>query len=156
MQHKPKGPRAPRTVIERDFHDALDRLFAGKPSNPKLKRMAAEGRLQINIAAVAAEAGRARTLIAHEKCQYPAIRARVIDAMRKDELVAPRSASEVIMRLRQDIADLRGKLAAALDGQAAHFLARQKAERDAESARAAHRRVERQRYDDAKVTPIRP
>lgn len=151
-----KGPRAPREVVERDLHDALDRLVAGKPRNPKLKRKAAAGQLQISISAVAKEAGRARTLIAHEKCQYPAIRARVIGAMHKDELVAPRSASEVISRLRNEIADLRQKLAAALDGQTAHCLARRKAERDVESVRAAHRRIERQRYESAKVTPIRP
>lgn len=135
--------RAPRSVIEKDFDDAIDRLRQGKPRNPRLKRLAAEGRLRISFSAVAQEAGRSRTLIAHARCTYQKQRAEVMQLMRPGEVVAPRTAGEVISRLRSEVADLKAKLSAALDGQAVHFLARQRAEREADRWRGEAQRREK-------------
>lgn len=135
--------RAPRSVIEKDFDDAIDRLRRGKPQHPRLRRLAAEGRLRINFSTVAQEAKRSRTLIAHAKCGYQKQRAEVMELMRPGEVVAPRTAGEVISRLRSDVADLKSKLRAALDGQAAHFLARQRAEREADRWRREAQRREK-------------
>lgn len=134
--------RPPRAVVEKDFDDAIDRLEKGKPKDPELKRLAAEGRLRINYSTVAKEAKHSRTLIAHEKCHYQAQRARVLKLMNPGEVVAPRTASEVISRLREEVADLKAKLRGALDGQTAHFLARQRAEREADRWRKEAKRRE--------------
>ncbi|MDR7926053.1 hypothetical protein RIE95_03430 [Acidithiobacillus thiooxidans] len=134
--------RPPRAVIEKDFDDAIDRLEKKKPKDPLLKRLAAEGRLQINFSTVAKEAEHSRTLIAHSNCQYQSQRARVLQLMRPGEVTAPRTASEVITRLREDVAELKSKLHAALSGQTAHFLARQRAEREAERWRKEAQRRE--------------
>lgn len=135
--------RPPRAVIEKDFDEAIDRLEKNKPKDPVLKRLAAEGRLKINYSTVAKEAKHSRSLIAHAKCQYQTQRARVLQLMHPGEIAAPRTASEVISRLRENVADLKGKLRAALDGQAAHFLARQRAEREAERWRKEAQRREK-------------
>ena len=72
----PRKSAAPPTVnkVEQDFHNAIDRLFAGQPTNPGLKKKQAAGKLKINVANVALEAGRSRTLIGTENCDYPAVR----------------------------------------------------------------------------------
>src|SRR5687767_5776403 len=61
-----------------DLRDALARLKSGKPLHPQLRKLAAEGRLRINVSTVAKEANRSRTLIALEKCRYPRIRAEIL------------------------------------------------------------------------------
>lgn len=63
--------------------------------------------------------------------------------MRPGEVASPRTASEVISRLREEKADLLARLRSALDGQAAHFLARQRSEREAERWRQEAQRRER-------------
>ena len=135
--------RPPRAVIERDFEEAIERLEKNRPKDPLLKRLAAEGRLAINFSTVAKEAKHSRTLIAHAKCQYQQQRAKVLQLMHPGVVAAPRTASEVISRLREDVADLKGKLSAALSGQAVHFLARQRAEREAERWRREAQRREK-------------
>jgi hypothetical protein len=135
--------RSPRVVIERDFDAAIDRLEMNRPKDPLLKRLAAEGRLKINFSTVAKEAKRSRTLIALANCQYQVQRVRVMKLMHPGEVATPRTASEVISRLREEKADLMAKLRSALDGQAAHFLARQRAERDADRWRMEAQRRDR-------------
>lgn len=135
--------RPPRAVVEKDFDEAIDRLEKNKPKDPVLKRLAAEGRLQINFSTVAKEAKHSRTLIALANCQYQAQRVRVMKLMHPGEVAAPRTASEVISRLRDDKADLMEKLRAALDAQTAHFLARQRAEREADRWRKEAQRREK-------------
>ena len=93
---------APPSLIERDILEALARLVAGKPTNPELKRLAARGRLSVNVSRVAKEAGRSRTLIAHEGCRYPAVRLRVLEHMRP--VANPRHASAVIAALCEEVA----------------------------------------------------
>jgi ABC-type histidine transport system ATPase subunit len=148
--------RAPIATVERAFNEAIDRLVAGKPKNPKLRRLAAEGRLNVNPSTVALEAGRSRTLIALESCRLPSVRNRILMLSRQDEVAAPRTAAEVIIRLREQVIDLKRQLSSALEAQAEHFLAREKAERDAAKWRDAMRREQNHREEDAKVVPIKP
>lgn len=148
--------RAPIRAVERAFHDAIDRLLAGKPKVPKLRRLAAEGRLNINPSTVALEAGHSRTLIGLENCRLPAVRNRILSETRRDEIATPRTAAEVITRLREQIVQLKRELAAALEGQSEHFLARELAEREAAKWRDAFRRKEDHAREDATIHPIRP
>lgn len=147
--------RSPLAAVERAFSDAIDRLIAGIPQHSKLKRLAAEGRLRINPTTVALEAGRSRTMIALENCRLPEIRNRILAAQRSKDITAPRTASEVIVRLREQVNTLRAELAASMESQQRHFLAREKAEREAAQWRDALRRMQDHAVDDAKVTPIR-
>lgn len=150
-----KRRAVPPTAIEKDFFEALDRLCAGKPANPALKRLAAQGKLRISVSAVAKEARRSRTLIACEDCRYPAVRIRVLEHVRS--VSNPRDASAVITRLRADIADLRTKLRNAQAEMAAHFHARQKAERDATRWKDAYERILKKRSSQdpgAQVIPF--
>lgn len=135
--------RPPRTIVEKDFDEAIDRLEKTKPKTSELKRLAMEGRLRISFSTVAKEAGHSRTLIAHAKCQYQTQRARVLQLMHPGEVAVPRTAREVISRLRQDVAELKAKLRAALDGQASYFLGRQRAEREADRWRKEAQRREK-------------
>jgi hypothetical protein len=151
-----RSKRSPIGVVERDFHEALDRLIAGKPRTPKLRRHAAEGRLNISPTTVALEAGRSRTLIAMEDCRLPSVRNRILISTRKDEIAAPRTASEVIARLREQVVGLKQQVAAAIEAQTEHFLEREKAEREAAKWRDALKREQSHAQDDKKVTPIRP
>lgn len=126
---KHRSERDPADVIEASYTDALDRLKDGKPTNPKLKRLASEGRLNINVANVALEAGRARSGIGHEKCKYARVRALVLGAMKGDDIAEPRTASDIISRLRDQVEELTKERDAALTGQTEHYNARLKAER---------------------------
>ena len=148
--------RMPIAAVERAFHEAIDRMLAGKPKTQKLRRLAAEGRLSINPSTVALEAGHSRTLIALETCRLPSVRNRILTVARGDEVAAPRTAAEVITRLRAQVVQLRHQLAAALEGQSEHFLARELAEREAAKWRDAFRRIEDQAQQGSKVSPIRP
>jgi hypothetical protein len=137
MRHRKKvdTPRA----IERDFIEAIERLESGKPKHPKLKSAAAQGRLRINISAVAREAGRSRTLIALEACKYPGIRARVLSQV--PEPANPTTAVAAIDVLRRTVATLRDERDRAMAESVSHFHARQRAERDAKRWEEAYRRV---------------
>jgi len=148
--------RVPIAAVEGAFHKAIDRLLAGKPTVLKLRRLAAEGRLNINPSTVALEAGHSRTLIALETCRLPSVRNRILSETRGDEIATPRTAAEVITRLREQIVQLKRELAAALEGQSEHFLARELAEREAAKWRDAFRRKEDHAREDATIHPIRP
>jgi C4-dicarboxylate-specific signal transduction histidine kinase len=95
-------------AIERDFMDALDRLEANTPTNAELIKLAKLGTLKINVLAVAKEAGHSRTLIGHNGCKYPRVRARIIGL--KTPVEPALTAEAVINRLRQENAELRQKI----------------------------------------------
>lgn len=116
------------TATEREFMAAVDRLEKGKPHNPKLKQAAARQKLRINFTTVAQEAGRSRTLIGHDKCEYLAVRQRIkqhMDPSRGD----PRSSNQVIKRLRKTIVDLELQLKNAQTEILSHFNLRTDAEK---------------------------
>ena len=96
-------------AIERDFMDALDRLEANTPTNAELIKLAKPGILKINVSTVAKEAGHSRTLIGHNGCKYPRVRARIIGL--KTPVEPALTAEAVINRLRQGNAELRQKIA---------------------------------------------
>lgn len=99
----------PVDPIERDFLAALDRLEIGTPLNPTLAKKRKLGTLKITVSAVAQEAGHSRTLIGHDGCKYPRVRARVLGL--KAPVTEALTAEEVIRRLREENAALRKKLA---------------------------------------------
>ncbi|MFC5356382.1 hypothetical protein [Azospirillum himalayense] len=142
------------SVIEKDFLTALERLVACKPTNTALKKLAAQGRLRINVSTVAKEAGRARSLIGYEGCKYMGVRLQVLEQMKP--IASPRSGAAVIARLREDVADLKLQLHNALAEAAAHFHARHKAERDAERWRHAYDRLTKSTSsNDATITDFK-
>jgi len=152
---KERRSRSPIHVIEREFNEALDRLLAAKPRDPKLKRLAGEGRLAINPTTVAQEANRSRTLIALEVCRLPSVRNRILMAARDDEVAAPRTAAEVITRLREQVVKLKRELTSAMAAQAHHFLEREKAEREAAKWRDALKRLREEEEQKGKIKFIR-
>jgi hypothetical protein len=132
----------PIDPIEKDFLAALERLRDNVPRDRTLQANKARGRLKINVSTVAQEAGRSRTLIALENCKYPRVRELILLA--KDGHPAePRTSSDLIDKLRQEIAVLRAELKKAEAETAAHFHAREKADREAARWRDAHARIMR-------------
>lgn len=117
-----------RDKIARDFLDAIDRLKAGTPNHPALKERAASGKKpEVSISNVALEAGRARGLIARKGTNYADIRSLIINE-RSDK------ASVTVDRvslLKNQVADLRSQLNAALDHAAHHYELRMRAENKA-------------------------
>lgn len=142
--------RASRAVVQSEFNAAIDRLILGKPNDVKLREIAASGRLTISYATVAQEAGRSRSLIAHKNCAYQEIRSRVVGLMVGAATERPTSKDKVA-RMRLEIGELKEKLAAALDAQAEHFHARERAEREANKWREAFKRA---KDDTSNVTTI--
>lgn len=108
MPHK-TTPIPPIDLIERDFLNAIDRLEVGAPLNPTLAKRAKLGTLKVNVSSAAQEAGHSRTLIGHDGCKYPRIRARVISL--KVPATEALTAENVIRHLREENAELRKKLA---------------------------------------------
>ena len=154
-----KSPNARQRVnlteIESDFNHAIDRLIEGKPTNPDLQKIAARKKLAITPTTVAMEAGRSRTLIALKQCRLPLIRRRVLSL--SGDVLTPRlsgSAAE-IARLKEENAALKLELAAAIEAQGEHFLARERAERGEAKWRDAYRRSEQEHEGNAKVSSIR-
>jgi hypothetical protein len=85
--------------------DALKRLEEGSPNHPDLLKKARLKKLRINATTVAKEAGRARTLIGHDGCAYPKVRAAI---KRHENPVGPSTSYEDVNRsLREQNADLR-------------------------------------------------
>lgn len=74
-------PHPESIQVEQSLWRALDRLKSGKPSDPRLVKCNQQGILKLSIAAVAQEDGRSRTLIGHDKCTYPAVRAAILAQM---------------------------------------------------------------------------
>jgi hypothetical protein len=140
---------------ERDLAQALDRLVAGTPTHPMLKKLASKGKLRINCSTVAKEARRSRTLIGHDRCAYPAIRMRVLEHMKP--VAQPRDSAAVIVKLREQVAELRLLLKNAQEQTAIHLLRRQKAEQEVARWRRAYERMAKKNAEaphDGTVVPL--
>lgn len=98
-------------VIAKDFLDALKRLQAGAPRNPKLILQKKSGKLRINVSSVALEAGRSRTLIGYKGCQYPEIRATI--QIRRENSTPKAKTQSKQKELRDEIRVLNERLKAA-------------------------------------------
>lgn len=100
-----RRPEPPMGQVERELTDALKRLEDGKPNHPDLLKKARLKKLRINATTVAKEAGRARTLIGHDGCAYPRVRAAI---KRYENPSGPSTSYESVNRgLREQNADLR-------------------------------------------------
>lgn len=93
--------------VATDFKNALQRLKDNAPTAPELVARLANGRLRINVATVALEAGHARRLIGLKKCPYPKIRAAVLRAVTGDPEKRKETLKEEIFRLRNANSELR-------------------------------------------------
>ncbi len=84
----PRKPRKPEQV-KADFHDAIDRIVAGKPLRKDLKAKAATGKLKLTKTNVALESGRSPALLYRD--DYADIQKRIADLARprKDRHVSP-------------------------------------------------------------------
>jgi hypothetical protein len=118
------------TRVERDLLGALARLQAGNPSNPALAKKARLGKLRINPSTVAQEAGCSRTLIGHDGCAYPQVRAKILK--HKDTAAKPATSFEDINRdLRHDNQNLKDAVRLAMTRIAAMRLQRDATENQA-------------------------
>jgi hypothetical protein len=111
-------PRNPKPLaennVEQDFNAAIDRLLDGRPTNRDLVKMAKAGKLKINKASVAAEAGRSRVTLD----KYASIIARIS----AQETKPVTTARDVITRLRETNIEREQQKQAALDAMAAMLL----------------------------------
>ena len=135
-----KGPHPAVNDIEKSMLDALARIVAGKPINKILLKRAGRGTLKISVATVAMESGHSRTLISHDKCAYPRVRAEVL-AFKKPK-GEPTSLAEINRRLRMENAELRRTVKLARESMAAMLLRMERVVREADRRVAAARRKE--------------
>jgi hypothetical protein len=94
--------------IKHTFRSALKRLIEGKPTNPKLKQKAADGKLRVNVLNVSIEAGHSRTLIGHDGCAYPDVRSEILATL--DESGPKETLKAQIRRLRNSVSELEDRL----------------------------------------------
>ena len=134
-----KRPEAPYSPVEVELLEALARLEGGKLKDPTLLNKARMGKLRINPTTVAREAGRARTLIGHDGCAYPRVRAAIAALSRPETPVT--SFEDVNRRLRDDNAELRRSVNVAMSRVAA--MARRMAAVEQESKRRIAEAVRR-------------
>lgn len=114
-----------------DLEAAFARLVIGEPATPKLRKAAEAGRLRVNIATVALEAGRSRTLIGHDNCPFPDLRRRILEL--KNEGPTARHARHALKVANRRVAELTKQLAERDSIQAALVLDRERMRRDAEA-----------------------
>ena len=111
MSKKPSAGRPTRAKVEADFYSAIDRIMAGKPAKQKLRQDKIMGRLKLTFSTVAFEAGRSRSLIAHENCGYQAVRMRILKlSSQKKEIERPERIDKAL-ELRRENDELKAKLA---------------------------------------------
>lgn len=148
-------PTAPAIdPIEQDFIAAIERLQKGKPNHKDLKAALAKGILKFNTSNVAKEACRSRTLIAMEKgCRYPRIR-EMIKLAKGGKNSDPKTYSELIQRLRADVANLMVQVKQYQAEATSHFLARTKAENDAVRARSEKSRLLKDLKNSEKIVGL--
>lgn len=104
-----------RTVsrVEQDYRDALERLLAGIPENPKLKAALSRGaRVLPNKSNVALEAGRSRTPLAVKNGPFPAIVSAIEAALCETEQPKRqvRTRKDYVRGLREENKILRNQL----------------------------------------------
>lgn len=155
-----RSPNAPpMDAIERDFMEALQRLCDGVPREKSLQLLKARGRLKVSMSSVAMEARRSRTLIALESPKYPRVRELVRLAMdgRQGE---PRTSNDLIDKLREIVAALRTDLKRAEAQTTAHFIARERAEKELMRVQDKYDRLVRKRASpevaDDNVVQLQP
>lgn len=124
-----RAPEPPMSPLERDFHDALDRLIAGQPRHKDLIALKSRRKLRINPSSVAKEAGHSRTHIGTRECRFPRVRDR-IEALAQP-VQSPSDSTDVIKELRRQVAELRVNLHRQQDQMKAHFNARRALEKEA-------------------------
>lgn len=115
-----------------DLEAAFARLVIGEPVTPKLRVAVEAGRLRINIATVALEAGRSRTLIGHDNCPFPDLRRRILEM--KEEGPTARQARQALKVANRRISELTQQLAERDSIQAALVLDRERMKLEAEAA----------------------
>lgn len=152
--HRPVERAAPGQV-ERELMDALQRLVESRPANPDLARKAQRGTLKISVSTVAKEAGRSRTLISHDRCAYPQVRAAILNYV--DPPTQATSMAEINRRLHNENAELRRSIKLAREAMAAMVrrMERVKYEADREVL-AAQRREQRGNRDPNELAGVRP
>jgi hypothetical protein len=97
-----------RTKAARDaLEEALVRLRLGKPRNPLLAAVAAQGKLKVTVTTVAKEAGVSRTSIGVENCRFPDIRTRILLGDAGNEPRPVKGLTAEVQRLRVANAELR-------------------------------------------------
>ncbi|MFE1574030.1 hypothetical protein ACFIQG_19770 [Comamonas odontotermitis] len=137
-------------VVEKDFLDALRRLKEGTPTHKALKAAQMKGVLKINASNVAMEAARSRTLISMENCRYPRVR-EMIKQAKSGKHAVPTTHTQLIERLRANLADLKVQRDQYQAEATAHFLARVKAEKTAAQEKAATARIKKELLEIKKV-----
>lgn len=98
---------------------------------------------------------RCARVIALEDCRLPDVRNRILRLAREDEITEPRTAADVILRLREQVVDLRRERDALLTHNTTLLLEVDAAAKEATRWRNAFERKEEEVRQDAKVTPIR-
>jgi hypothetical protein len=154
MQHI-KSTAPALDVIEQDFLDALRRLQDGAPTHKTLKVAKMKGVLKINASNVALEAARSRTLISMENCKYPRLR-ELIKQAKSGRHAVPTTHTQLIERLRANVADLKVQRDQYQAEATAHFLARIKAEKVAAQERASTARIKKELLEARKIAHFVP
>ncbi|MBY0443667.1 MAG: hypothetical protein K2Q15_00470 [Burkholderiales bacterium] len=152
---KPIGLEADK--IEQDFLNAFERLTNGQPNNKALKAAQTKGFLKITASNVALEAGRSRTLIGMENCKYPHIREmiKLVKEGKASLTTDPKTHTELIQRLRAEVADLRIQVKQCKAEATAHYLLRVSAEKEAKKERDAKSRLLKQIATSDKILSIK-
>lgn len=132
---------------EHAFMDALDRIVKGEPSHPDLVKKARRGTLKVNVSTVAKEASRSRTLISHEECAYPRVRAAIKAHMAP--VLEPRSMAEINKKLRVENAELKRTIRLAREEMVAMIRRMDRVKREADRKTQAALRRERRGSRDA-------
>lgn len=151
----PKNKINPLPVdkIEQDFIEALSRLKEGKPTHKKLKAEMTAGTLKINIGNVAMEAGHSRTLIGMDACRYPKVR-EMIRQKKSGEIAIPTTYTELIKRLRADVAELKVRNQQYQDAATEYFLVLSKSLKQMEEKNGLIARLRQELSKSGKVFHI--
>lgn len=152
---KPKKSVPPQDPIEQDFLEALDRLIKGTPKHKKLRGDKAKEKLKVTASNVALEAGHSRTLIAMENCRYPRVR-EAIARTKEKKGDFPRTHTELIQKLRADIAALRSEKEKFQAEATLHFLARAKAEKQLAVEQGINARLRKKLAENERIVSILP
>lgn len=151
-----KGKRASADDISRDFLAALQRLNAGQPTHPDLKKLAVAGRLRINVSTVSMEARRSRTLLATANGRFLHIRKLMgPEVVEEQSGKKPRNLTAMLAQLRKELADLKRQLHEQQAQTVSHFHARRLAERLAEKWRSAYERLRAGSESSGNVLPFK-
>jgi len=140
--------------IEHELMEALQRLVDRRPQDLDLARKAQRGTLRINASTVAKEAGRSRTLVSHERCAYPRVRAAILNYRNPPNQAT--SMAETNRRLRSENAELRRSIKLAREAMAAMVRRMERVKNEADrEVLAARRREQRGNRDPNEIAGVR-